>query len=108
MIFLQQTEKYPPQTRQYRAPEVLLGIDYDATTDLWSAACMFFELATGDFLFDPKSRKAEWSTDEDQLALISELLGSLPDPEWASQGEYAEDYMDFKSGRAEADSIYIL
>ena len=37
---------------------------------------MFFELLTGDFLFDPKSSK-KWSTDEDQLALFTELLCKL-------------------------------
>ena len=42
------------QTRQYRGPEVMLGIDYDSSSDLWSFACMIFELITGDFLFDPR------------------------------------------------------
>jgi serine/threonine-protein kinase SRPK3 len=42
------------QTRQYRGPEVMLGIDYNETADLWSFACMIFELITGDFLFDPR------------------------------------------------------
>ena len=54
------------QTRQYRAPEVLIGQTYNETTDLWSCAAMFFELMTGDFMFDPKSTK-KWSTDEDQI-----------------------------------------
>ncbi len=31
-----------------------MGIDYDASTDLWSFACMIFELITGDFLFNPR------------------------------------------------------
>ena len=53
-----------------------IGQEYDTSTDLWSAACMFFELLTGDFLFDPKSSR-QWSTDEDQLALMIELLGTL-------------------------------
>lgn len=26
---------------------------------VWSAACMFFELATGEFLFDPKKQKGD-------------------------------------------------
>lgn len=42
------------QTRQYRSPEVMLGIDYDTSADLWSFACMIFELITADFLFDPR------------------------------------------------------
>ena len=47
------------QTRQYRAPEVIMGIDYDASTDLWSFACMIFELITGDFLFDPRKGESD-------------------------------------------------
>lgn len=35
------------QTRQYRSPEVICGQGYDTSTDLWSLACMIFELATG-------------------------------------------------------------
>lgn len=37
------------QTRQYRSPEVILGINYNDTTDIWSFACMIFEMLTGDF-----------------------------------------------------------
>lgn len=35
------------QTRQYRSPEVIVGQGYDTSTDLWSLACMLFELVTG-------------------------------------------------------------
>merc|ERR1712099_69833 len=42
------------QTRQYRSPEVVLGQDYSTSCDMWSLACLLFELATGDFLFEPK------------------------------------------------------
>lgn len=35
------------QTRQYRSPEVIVGQGYDTSTDLWSFACMIFELVTG-------------------------------------------------------------
>lgn len=43
------------QTRQYRCPEVLLGSKYSTPADMWSFACICFELATGDVLFDPHS-----------------------------------------------------
>ena len=35
--------------------QVLLGAKYDTAADMWSLACMVFELITGDLLFDPKS-----------------------------------------------------
>ncbi|CAN7981368.1 unnamed protein product, partial [Ixodes pacificus] len=41
------------QTRQYRCLEVLLGGGYGTPADIWSTECMAFELATGDYLFEP-------------------------------------------------------
>ncbi|ETO06562.1 serine/threonine kinase-1, partial [Reticulomyxa filosa] len=38
-------------TRQYRAPEVILGIGWDRSSDLWSIGCILSELYTGDLLF---------------------------------------------------------
>lgn len=43
------------QTRQYRCPEVILGSKYSTSADMWSFACICFELVTGDLLFDPHS-----------------------------------------------------
>ena len=65
------------QTRQYRSLEVLIGAGYGSPADIWSTACMAFELATGDFLFDPHSGEG-YTRDEDHLAHISELLGTIP------------------------------
>ncbi|KAK4755253.1 hypothetical protein SAY87_009010 [Trapa incisa] len=65
------------QTRQYRCPEVILGSKYSTSADLWSFACICFELATGDVLFDPHSG-ANFDRDEDHLALMMELLGMMP------------------------------
>eukprot|EP00927_Polykrikos_kofoidii_P050359 TRINITY_DN44279_c0_g1_i1.p1 TRINITY_DN44279_c0_g1~~TRINITY_DN44279_c0_g1_i1.p1 ORF type:complete len:776 (-),score=199.59 TRINITY_DN44279_c0_g1_i1:106-2349(-) len=79
------------QTRQYRSPEVIIGQEWDETADVWSAACMFFELITGDFLFNPRTGK-DWSRDEDHLALMTELLCSEPPKEWVLQGKYARDF----------------
>merc|ERR1719421_314263 len=66
------------QTRQYRAPEVIVGAGYDTSADIWSLACMIFELITGDYLFDPKGSE-EYPRDEDHLALCVELLGPMPE-----------------------------
>lgn len=65
------------QTRQYRSLEVLLGAGYGPSADIWSTACMAFELATGDYLFEPHSGE-DYSRDEDHLAHIIELLGDIP------------------------------
>ena len=66
------------QTREYRGPEVILEGEYDESADLWSLACMTFELITGDYLFDPKKGKT-YKKNDDHLALISELIGECDD-----------------------------
>ncbi|KAJ0967776.1 hypothetical protein J5N97_024693 [Dioscorea zingiberensis] len=80
------------QTRQYRAPEVILGAGYSYSADLWSFACIAFELATGDMLFSPKSGNG-YSEDEDHLALMMELLGKMP-KKIATAGSRSKDYFD--------------
>ena len=37
--------------RQYRAPEVLLGMEWDEESDLWGVGCIGLELFVGDVLF---------------------------------------------------------
>jgi serine/threonine-protein kinase SRPK3 len=64
------------QTRQYRAPEVVLGAKYSTPCDMWSLACLVFELATGEYLFDPRKRRGR-DRDTDHLALFMERLGPL-------------------------------
>jgi hypothetical protein len=58
------------QTRQYRSPEVLLGVNYDTSADLWSFACMIFELITGDFLFEPRKGES-YNKNDDHIAQVS-------------------------------------
>ncbi|XP_053953531.1 SRSF protein kinase 3 isoform X4 [Anastrepha ludens] len=78
------------QTRQYRSIEVLLGAPYNFTADIWSTACLAFELATGDYLFDPHAGE-NYSRDEDHLAHIIELLGTIP-PSVIFRGKHGLKY----------------
>ncbi|KAA3455520.1 SRSF protein kinase 2 [Gossypium australe] len=80
------------QTRQYRCPEVILGSKYSTSADLWSFACICFELATGDVLFDPHSGE-NYDRDEDHLALMMELLGIMP-RKIALGGRYSRDFFN--------------
>ncbi|XP_023753064.1 uncharacterized protein LOC111901447 [Lactuca sativa] len=80
------------QTRQYRCPEVLLGSKYSTSADLWSFACICFELATGDVLFDPHSGD-NYDRDEDHLALMMELLGMMP-RKIALGGRYSREFFN--------------
>lgn len=38
-------------TRQYRAPEVILGLGWDMQSDVWSIGCIVMELYVGELLF---------------------------------------------------------
>ncbi|KAG1757337.1 kinase-like protein [Suillus lakei] len=59
------------QTRQYRAPEAILGRrDWGTRADVWSVACVIFELLTAEYLCFTK--------DDDHMAQIIELLGDFP------------------------------
>lgn len=80
------------QTRQYRAPEVILQSGYSFPVDMWSFACTAFELATGEMMFAPKPGPG-FSEDEDHLALMMELLGKIP-RKIAVGGGRSKDYFD--------------
>ncbi|ESW98342.1 hypothetical protein KL918_003912 [Ogataea parapolymorpha] len=64
------------QTRQYRAPEVILGANWGCSSDIWSVGCLLFELLTGDYLFDP-TEGPTFSKNDDHLAQIIELVGPI-------------------------------
>ncbi|XP_017013761.2 SRSF protein kinase 3-like isoform X1 [Drosophila takahashii] len=82
------------QTREYRAVEVILGAGYNERADIWSAACLFWELATGDYLFVPKENRGKASLDEAHIASIIETCGPIP-RQLVEAGEYSSDI--FKS-----------
>lgn len=65
------------QTKQYRALEVILGAGYSYPVDIWSVGCLAFELATGEYLFNPKTTPT-YSSQEDHILMIYELLNGIP------------------------------
>ncbi|KAL3786872.1 hypothetical protein HJC23_013793 [Cyclotella cryptica] len=57
-------------TRQYRAPEVILGLGWSYPSDLWSAGCIISELYTGHLLFQTHDNT-------EHLALIEHAVGKF-------------------------------
>jgi hypothetical protein len=53
---------------------------------------MAFELATGDYLFEPHSGE-DYNRDEDHIAHIIELLGPIP-IEIAHSGRYSKEFFN--------------
>jgi serine/threonine-protein kinase SRPK3 len=83
-------------TRQYRAPEVILGAEYGTAIDVWALACMVFELVTGDFMFDPKEDLyGRHTRNEDHLALMVELIGDVP-ANLLAQGKFGRQWFNRK------------
>ena len=58
-------------TRQYRPPEVTLGMRWGCEVDLWSSGCILAELYTGHVLFATHD-------EAEHLALMERCLGAIP------------------------------
>jgi dual-specificity kinase/CDC-like kinase len=58
-------------TRQYRAPEVILGWGWSHPSDLWSAGCVIAELYAGELLFATHDNP-------EHLALMERAAGPFP------------------------------
>lgn len=61
------------QSRFYRSPDVLLGLDYTMSIDMWSLGCILVELHTGEPLFAGQNEVG-------QMMKIVEVLGMPPRP----------------------------
>lgn len=64
------------QDRRYRAPEIVLDLNYGYACDIWSVACVTFELLTGFVLFEPLDEPL--NKDLHHLYLMEVMLGSMP------------------------------
>eukprot|EP01066_Platyproteum_vivax_P009068 Platyproteum_vivax@DN3959_c0_g1_i1.p1 len=59
-------------SRNYRAPEIILGCQYDSQVDVWAAGATVFEAATGKILFPGRSNN-------EMLKMMIDLFGPIPD-----------------------------
>lgn len=62
-------------TQYYRAPELLLRLPYDESSDMWAFGCTIYEMLTRTLLFDPDEydRNKRY-----HLYLITQKLGQIP------------------------------
>jgi dual specificity tyrosine-phosphorylation-regulated kinase 2/3/4 len=65
------------QSRFYRSPEVILGMNYHMAIDMWSLGCILAELKTGFPIFPGEN-------EQEQLSCIMEVLG-LPDKDFINR-----------------------
>lgn len=65
------------QSRFYRSPEVILGMNYHMAIDMWSLGCILAELHTGFPIFPGEN-------EQEQLSCIMEVLG-VPDKEFVNK-----------------------
>ena len=64
-------------TRYYQAPEIILMGKCSYPVDIWALGCTFYELLTGNLLFDP-IKDSKHSRDYYHLQLIQETCGDFP------------------------------
>ena len=65
------------QSRFYRSPEIILGLDYGPPIDMWSFGCVLAELASGHPIFPGEN-------ETDQLGCIMDVIG-VPAPDLLQQ-----------------------
>lgn len=86
-------------TRQYRAPEVILGLGWSMPSDLWSAGCILAELYLGELLFATHDN-------QEHLALIEKVVGPFPPSSLsrAKNSQLVEEAFD-DNGRHRLDRV---
>ncbi|KAG5483780.1 hypothetical protein LSCM4_04934 [Leishmania orientalis] len=75
------------QSRSYRAPEVVLGCDYDGRIDVWSLGAILVEMVTGDVLFTS-------DTVPEMLARIVYVCGTPLPRRMLWEGRHTSDYIN--------------
>ena len=73
-------------SRFYRAPEIMLGLKYDFSIDLWSSAVSLFELYTGKILFPGRNNNH-------MLKLFQDLKGKISS-KLIRKGAFASQHFD--------------
>lgn len=81
------------QTRNYRAPEVILLNPLNEKIDIWSVGCLVYDLLTGETMFEPEHTGEDFKSDREHLALMYSILGKMP-LDLALDSELSDDFFD--------------
>ncbi|CAH1780416.1 unnamed protein product [Owenia fusiformis] len=73
-------------SRFYRAPEIILGMGYEHSADLWSVGVTIYELYTGKIMFPGK-------TNNEMLKLMMDVKGRFPN-KMIRKGAFRENHFD--------------
>jgi len=73
-------------SRFYRAPEIMMGINYGCPIDMWAAGVTLFELYTGKIMFQGNSNNH-------MMKLIQEVKGKMPH-KLIRKGTFSELHFD--------------
>ncbi len=65
------------QTKEYRAPEIILEYESNEKIDIWSIGCVLYEILTGKILFNSDNNINDLSSTY-RLSLMIETLGDIP------------------------------
>lgn len=77
-------------SRFYRAPEIILGMQYDFAIDMWSIGCTLYELYTGKILFTGR-------TNNQMLRSIMECRGKFS-TKFLKKGQFTQWHFDSMGG----------
>lgn len=92
-------ESFRVGTVPYLAPELILGLHFGVKADIWSLACLIFELTTCECLFDPEiyfdrdtDSDAESTDDESENSALNVSTSQSASSDWQeSDSEEEED-----------------
>ncbi|CAK7221095.1 hypothetical protein SBRCBS47491_004411 [Sporothrix bragantina] len=86
------------QPNMLRAPEVILGAEWDTKVDIWNLGLVIWELATGQLCFDGQATATAEYSSEAHLAQMQAILGQFPET-LLSRSPKRDRFFDAKGNR---------